>query len=136
MLAGAVHCLATLRDVNRPTFFAPVDRSVLPRLESTGIRFRELFAGTTGAAPSPSMWRAWLGFNLSHGLGLLAFGLLCFVLGTDDFDLVTEIDSILPLTIVVSATYLVLSIRFWFWVPTLIIGVGAACFTVASVLSL
>lgn len=134
MLAGAVHGLATLLDTVRPTFFAPVERSVMPALEGTGIRFREMFPG--GRAATPSMWTAWLGFNISHGLGLFTFGLLCLLIGAYDFDLVEDIDAFRPLTIAVSAAYIALSLRFWFYVPTITIGVGTACFAVASVLSL
>ncbi|MGH2714475.1 MAG: LIC_13387 family protein [Thermoleophilaceae bacterium] len=134
MLAGGVHALATLLDAVRPTFFSPIERSVLPALEGTGIRFRELFPGGSGA--TPSMWRAWLGFNISHGLGLFTFGLLCLIIGIYDFALVEDVDPIRPLTIAVSAAYLVLSLRFWFYVPTITIGVGTACFAVASALSL
>lgn len=134
MLAGGIHALATLLDTARPMFFAPIDRSVLPALTDTGIRFRQMFPGGSGA--TPSMWRAWLGFNISHGLGLFTFGLLCLLVGTYNFDLVEDIDAMRPVTTAVSAAYLALSFRFWFYVPTATIGLGTACFAVASVLSL
>jgi hypothetical protein len=133
MLTGVIHGLATLLDTVRPTFFAPIESSVLPALERTGIRFRELFPGGSGA--TPSMWRAWLGFNISHGLGLFTFGLLCLLIGAYDFDLVEDVDAMRPLTIAVSAAYLALSVRFWFYAPAILFGVGTACFAVASVLS-
>ena len=82
------------------------------------------------------MWRAWLGFNISHGLGLFAFGLVCLLMGAYDFDLVVDIEPMRPLTIAVSAAYLALSLRFWFYVPTLTIGAGAGCFAIAGLLSL
>jgi hypothetical protein len=133
MLAGGVHALATLRDLFRPMFFAPIERSVMPALQGTGIRFRQLFPGGSGA--SPSMWRAWLGFNLSHGLGLFTFGLFCLLLGAHDYEVVEEVGGIRPLTIVVSVAYLALSLRFWFYVPTLTIGAGTACLVIAAALS-
>ena len=134
MLAGGVHALATLLDVFRPTYFAPSDRSVLPALEGTGIRFRQLFPGGSGARPS--MWSAWLGFNISHGLGLFTFGLFCLLIGAYDFDLVAEVDGVRPLTIAVSVAYLALALRFWFYVPAITIGAGTACLVVATALSL
>jgi hypothetical protein len=134
MLAGGTHALATLFDTVRPTFFAPVESSALSALEGTGIRFRALFPGGRGA--TPTMWRAWLGFNISHGLGLFTFGLLCLLIGAYDFDLVEDIEAIRPLTIAVSAAYLALSLRFWFYVPAITIGIGTACFAIASMLSL
>jgi hypothetical protein len=134
MLAGGTHALATLLDTVRPTFFAPVESTVLPALQGTGIRFRKLFPGGSGA--TPSMWRAWLGFNISHGLGLFTFGLLCALIGAYDFDLVKDVDAMPLLTMAVSAAYLALAVRFWFYVPAITIGIATACFVVATVLAL
>jgi hypothetical protein len=52
MLAGGGHALATLLDTVRPTFFTPIESSVKPVLEATGIRFRRLLSGGNGATPS------------------------------------------------------------------------------------
>ncbi len=127
LLAGGLHVLLTLVDTVRPRYFAPRDAAVVAALEGTRIRF--------GGASAPSMWRAWLGFNISHGLGVFTFGLLCLLIATHDFTLVEQIDAIRPLTIAFSAAYLVLSLRFWFYGPAIITGVATACFTVATVLS-
>jgi hypothetical protein len=127
ILAGGLHALAALIDTVRPTYFAPIDRSVKPVVEGTGIRL--VGRGT------PSMWRVWLGIHISHGLGVFAFGLLCLLIATHDFTLVERIDAIRPLTIAFSAAYLALSLRFWFYGPAIITGIATACFTVATVLS-
>ncbi len=127
IVAGALHALAALVDTVRPTYFAPKDRSVKRAMDGTGVRL-------VGSAP-PSMWSAWLGFNISHGLGVFTFGLLCLLIATHDFKLVEGIDAIRPLTIAFSAAYLALSLRFWFWGPAIITGSATACFTVATVLS-
>jgi hypothetical protein len=132
MLAGGLHVFATLLDTVRPTFFTPIEGSVKQWMEGTGMRFRGLFPGDEAR---PSMWRFWLGFNISHGLGAFTFGLLCLLIATHDFELVERIDAIRPLTIAVSAAYLALGIRFWFYVPATIAGTATACFTVATVLS-
>jgi hypothetical protein len=52
-----------------------------------------------------------------------------------DFALAQSIHAIRPLTIAVSATYLVLSLRFWFYIPAIVTGGATTCFTVAAVLS-
>jgi hypothetical protein len=127
ILAGGLHVLLTLADTVRPTYFAPRERSVHPALEGTRIRF--------GGSAAPSMWRAWLGFNISHGLGVFTFGLLCLLIATHDFKLVERIDAIRPLTIAFSAAFLAVSLRFWFYGPVIITGASTACFTVAAVLS-
>jgi hypothetical protein len=97
------------------------------------MRFRRMFPGGSGARPS--MWRFWLGFNISHGLGAFTFGLLCLLIATHDFKLVERIDAIRPLTIAFSAAYLALSLRFWFYGPAILTGTATACFTIATVLS-
>jgi len=133
MLGGGLHALATLFDTVRPTFFAPIESSVKPVVEGTGIRLRRMFPGGSGA--TPSMWRVWLGIHISHGLGVFTFGLLCLLIATHDFKLVERIDAIRPLTIAFSAAYLALSLRFWFYGPAILTGIATACFTVATVLS-
>ena len=133
MLAGALHALYAVIDTVRPTYFAPTEASVKPAMEGTGIRLRRGVPG--GNTAKPSMWNAWLGFNISHGLGVFSFGLLCLLIATHDFELVESIEALRPLTIAFSAAYLALSLRFWFYVPALITGSATACFTVATVLS-
>jgi hypothetical protein len=132
VVAGGAHALLTLVDTVRPTFFAPIDSGVKPALEGTGIRFVRMVGGS---GTRPSMWRAWLGFNISHGLGIFAFGLLCLLIAAQDFELVRTIGAIRPLAIAFSAALLVLSLRFWFRGPALVTGTSMACFVVATVLS-
>jgi hypothetical protein len=133
MLAGGVHVLQALLDTIRPTYFAPIDGSVKPAMEASGIRVRRMFPGGSGA--TPSIWRVWLGIHLTHGLGIFAFGLLCLVIATHDFTLVERIDAIRPLTIAFSAALLAISLRFFFYGPVIITGAATACFIVATALS-
>jgi hypothetical protein len=88
-----------------------------------------------GSGARPSMWRVWLGIHITHGLGVFTFGLLCLLIATHDFAVVERIDAIRPLTIAVSAAYLAISLRFFFYGPAIITGIATACFTVATVLS-
>ena len=81
------------------------------------------------------MWRVWLGINITHGLGIFAFGLLCLLIATYDFELVGRIDAIRPLAIAVSAAYLAISLRFFFYGPVIITATATACFVIATALS-
>src|SRR5919202_5873920 len=119
IVAGAAHVLATLRDTVRPTFFTPIDDSARPIVDRTGIRLVRMF-GVRGA--QPSMWRIWLGINVSHGLAILSFNLLCLLIAIHDFDLVRQIEAIRPLTVAFSAVYVVLALRFWFYGPLIVCG--------------
>jgi hypothetical protein len=127
IVAGGGHALLAIVDTVRPTFFAPIDRSVQSAADGTGIRLV--------GRDAPSLWRVWLGIHISHGIGVCVFGLLCLLIATHDFALVESISALQPLTIAFSAAYLVLSVRFWFYGPVVITGTATACFTVAAVLS-
>jgi hypothetical protein len=127
IFAGGLHALLALVDTVRPTYFAPRDRSLEPAMEGTQMRF--------GGRAAPAMWSAWLGFNISHGLGVFIFGLLCLLIAVHDFTLVERIDALRPLTIAFAAAYLALSLRFWFYGPAILTGISTTCFTVAAVLS-
>jgi hypothetical protein len=129
MFAGGGHVLLTLIDTVRPTFFAPIEQAVKPAMEGTGMRFRGLFPGDEGR---PSMWSFWLGFNLSHGLGVFTFGLLGLLIAVDDFGVVERIDAIQPLAIAFSAAYLVISLRYWFFGPAILTAIATACFSVSA----
>ena len=126
IFAGGAHVLGTLLDTVRPTFFTPIDRSVRPVVEGTGIRLV--------GRPAPSMWRVWLGIHITHGLGAVAFGLLCLVTAAHDFDLVDRIGAFRPVTVAVSFAYLAVCLRFFYYAPKILITVATACFA-ASALS-
>lgn len=127
ILAGGGHVLLTLVDTVHATYFTPRDAAVRPAVENTQIRF--------GGRAAPSMWRAWLGFNVSHGLGVFTFGLLLLLIATQNFKLVEQIDAIQPLSIVIPAIYFILALRFWFYGPVIITAISTVCFIVAVVLS-
>lgn len=133
VLAGGLHVVYTLVDSLRPKFLAPVDGRVKGAMESTGIRLRRGAPG--GDKSRPTVWSAWLGFNFSHGLGIVTFGALCLLIALHDFDLVERIDGLRPLTIAFPAVLLAVALRFWFYVPVLIAGTATACFAISAVLS-
>lgn len=132
VLAGGGHAVLSLLDTFRPRWFTPIDDSVRPVMKSTGMRFRRPFPG---AVDDPSIWTFWLGFNVSHGLGALAFGLLCLAVSLEDFDLVKSIDALRPLTIAVAAAYFAIALRYWFNAVRILTGTATGCFVIAAVLS-
>jgi hypothetical protein len=130
MAAGGGHALVALLDMVRPTFFTPIDDSVRSAMERTGFRFRRLFPRANDV--SPTMWRLWLGFNASHGLGVFSFGLVCLLIAVHDYTLVERIGALQPLTIAFPAVYFVIAIRYWFYGPALVTVGACACFTAAA----
>jgi hypothetical protein len=81
------------------------------------------------------MWRLWLGFNMSHGLGIAAFALVGLLLALRDYRLVVDTPGLLPLSILVGAIYFVISLRFWFYGSTVITAVSTTCFILAYLLA-
>jgi hypothetical protein len=133
LVGGGAHALLTLVDTVRPTFFVPEERSLKPALERTSFPFRRLVPG--GDLARPSMWRAWLGFNISHGLGIFAFGLFALLVALEEPDLLMHASSITLVALAVSATYLAIALRFWFWLPVLIAGSSTTCFAIAALIA-
>ncbi len=116
-ILGLLHAIYTLGDVYRPRHLAPVDQAVVHQMASTGVR---LARGRT------NMWDAWLGFNLSHGLGAVIFGLVCVGAGFFARELALP-KVILLVPVLVGAIYFLLAIRFWFRVPAFGIAIATGC---------
>jgi hypothetical protein len=74
LLLGTVHIAWTLGDLRSPTPFRPVDETVIAAMQAEPVA---AFASAPGVR---SLWPSWLGFNLSHGLGLLLFGVVPLVI--------------------------------------------------------
>ncbi len=69
------------------------------------------------------MWSAWIGFNFSHSVGLIIFGLICIAAGA-----VANVPKAAPpLLAFIAALYFALAIRFWFRVPAIALGIATAC---------
>jgi len=120
-LMGVWHGLLSVVDVFRPTQFAPTDDSVRLAMKSTNVRF------SRGRA---NMWDAWLGFNISHGFGMLLFGAAVTWLGLN-IEHVEVARSVLAIPAAIGLIYFLLSVRFWFYAPAVGSAVATACFVAA-----
>jgi hypothetical protein len=76
------------------------------------------------------MWRAWLGFNLSHSLGAVLFGAFALALGNAWVEPAPPRFLIL-LPLGIGLVYLGLGLRYWYRVPTAGIALATACFAAA-----
>ena len=65
------------------------------------------------------MWRAWVGFNLSHSLGALAFGAFVLIVGRSAGSYGEQAGLVVPFASCVSMAYLGLAARYWFRIPIL-----------------
>lgn len=126
-LLGSTHLVLTLRDLRHPSHFKPTDDALIPALKRTGVAVM---------APAPraqTMWRAWLGANLTHGLGLLVFALLLLAVAAHDPELVSDIPGIRPLSITVALIYTIIALHFWFLPAAATTSVGLTCFVIAAI---
>lgn len=119
---GALHGVLTLRDLSKPTAFTPTDPAV-----------REAMRGARLAlSRRAGLWDAWLGFNLSHSLGLLVFGSATLALGLRHSDRFAG--GVQAAVLLVAAAYFVLALRFWFWGPALASGSALLCLLAGALL--
>lgn len=121
ILLGAIHIIYSVRDTWSPKKLTPYDDSVRVSMQKS----------TLALTRQTTMWRAWLGFNISHGIGVLFFGLIYLTLALSDFTLITKVTLLPYLAFAVSFSYFVLSVKYWFHIPTIGSGIGAACFLVS-----
>ena len=77
-----------------------------------------------------TMWRAWVGFNFSHSVGVVLFGVLCIGAGVALGAMVVPVWVLLVL-VVISVIYLGISLLYWFWIPTAGIAAASFCLLVA-----
>jgi len=70
---GGLHAIYTLLDLRNPRRLVPVDPSVAHAMANSAVR---LSRGGT------DMWRAWIGFNFTHSLGVLLFAALAVWAGS------------------------------------------------------
>ncbi len=120
ILLGAAHGVLTIRDTFQPTYFTPTDDSVREAMSEVPIRLH----------PRTNLWRAWLGFNLSHSLGVIIFG-AAVILGT-----ISNHGQILSEPLVqggilsCAGIYTILAWRFWFWKPLLGSAIATILFAI------
>jgi hypothetical protein len=115
LAAGAIFCTLGIVHAIFTAFglLQPRDADVITRMRSTTLRLSR----------RTNTWKAWLGFNLSHALGLVIFGMVCITTMARPW-----------LLAVVAAFYFVLAARFWFNAPAITIGIAAVCLVIAAAL--
>ena len=121
---GGLHAVYTLLDLRNPRWLVPVDPSVSQAMANSALK---LSRGAT------DMWRAWIGFNFSHSLGVLLFGALAIWAGCRVNTLPV---GILPALTLIGGIYEVLCLLYWFRDPAIGVAIVTGCFTVAWILSL
>lgn len=87
-----------------------------------------------GITRETTMWRAWVGFNASHSMGAILFGLIYAFLALCHTELLFGSAYLLVVGFVMLAGFLVLARVYWFSVPFTGISISMICY-VASIIS-
>ena len=107
LVLGIAHAMATPRRPGDAKGLSPSDPQLAEAMTRSGLRLTR----------RTDMWRAWVGFNLSHSLGVLVFATFVFVTGRSASAFGTEAHIGIPFALVVAAGYLWLARRYWFRTP-------------------
>jgi hypothetical protein len=120
VILGLLHALYTSADISHPRRLVPEIAAVMQAMSESGLRLAR--GGTT-------MWRAWVGFNFSHSLGLVTFGFGCIAVGLSLGSLALPKASLL-VPVAIGATYFLLAVRYWFRAPAIGVAAGTLCFII------
>lgn len=118
LLLGLAHAAATPHSPGQAKGLSPRDPGVRDAMAQGSIL---LTRRTT-------LWLAWVGFNLSHSLGVVVFGLVVVLVGRTAASFQAQAGVFLPLAVLVSSTYLFLGLRYWFRTPIVGILSATVCF--------
>jgi len=124
IVLGLAHAAATPQTSAQAKGLSPRD----PALRDAMARDSVLLTRRT------TLWLAWVGFNLSHSLGVVLFGALIILIGRSPASFQAQGSIFLPFAVLVSATYLVLGLRYWFRTPIIGISLSSLCFLASWVL--
>jgi hypothetical protein len=126
LFLGIFHGVLTLQDLRDSRTFTPPDIALREAMQKSSIAIH----------PHTNLWQAWMGFNLSHSLGLVMFGGTFLTIGLFYFSAFTQILWLQSCAMLISIAYLIMSLKFWFSKPAIASGIGLSCFIVASGLSI
>jgi hypothetical protein len=82
-----------------------------------------------------TMWRAWVGFNASHSMGAMLFGLVYGFLAAAHAPLLFHSPYLLAVGLAMLGGLFALGKVYWFRVPFAGIGIALACYVAGVVLS-
>jgi len=115
---GALHAAYTITDTWRPKKLVPSKPEVAAAMRSS----------TLALTKETDMWSAWVGFNISHSLGLLFYSSVYAYLAIFQFSVLVSSIPLLAGAPLIALLYLVLSKKYWFSIPATGSLIGFLCF--------
>jgi hypothetical protein len=121
LILGVFHGVMTLQDLINPRTFTPPDQSLRQAMQESSIAID----------PQTNLWKAWLGFNLSHSLGLVMFGGALVIIGIFYFPIFSDSYWLQSCALCIAVAYLILSLKFWFSKPAIGSGFALTCLLIS-----
>ena|SRR5215203_1328077 len=112
------------------TFFGP---KLTPRDPELQTRMAEV---SPVISKETTMWSCWVGFNASHSIAALLFGLIYGFLAVAHSSLLFASPFLLGVGLITIGAFFALSIVYWFRTPSICIAVALTCFLASVVASL
>lgn len=109
LMLGTMHAIYSLLDIRQPRKFVPYNSELIEAMKSS----------TLALTKKTDMWRAWMGFNISHSVGVLAFSSIYTYLAYFHSALLFNSTFLIVGAPVIAGVYLTLSKNYWFGAPTL-----------------
>ena len=121
LLLGSIHLVYTFTG----TKLSPRDDNVLTAMQSV----------SPGISRETTMWKAWVGFNASHSMGAILFGLVYGYLALAQPSLLFESVFLASVGFAMLLGLLILGRRYWFRIPFTGIAVSLLCYVTAQLLA-
>ena len=122
LVLGLLHTIYTIADTYNPKRLIPYKSGVMGLMKES----------TLAITKETDMWRAWVGFNISHGVGILLFSATYLYFSILHATFLESSLFLLLVAPIIALTYLVLSIKYWFRVPAVGSAIGLLCFVTGS----
>jgi len=123
LILGSLHLIYTLKDNSQPKRLAPRSATLVDEMKNTPLKLTK----------ETDMWRAWIGFNASHSIGVLSFSSIYLYLSLYDFAFLNT-SGLIWGALLLAAAYALLARLYWFRIPFIGSLIGLGFFT-ASILT-
>jgi hypothetical protein len=122
LILGLLHTVYTIADTYNPKRIVPYEPGVMGLMKDS----------TLALTKETDMWRAWVGFNISHGVGVLFFAITLLYLAVLHIAFLQSSLFLLIASPLVALVYLLLSRKYWFRIPAAGSAIGLLCFLTGS----
>lgn len=122
LVLGLLHTIYSIADIYQPKRLIPYKAGVMGLMKES----------TLAITKETDMWQAWIGFNISHGLGIVFFSATYLYFSILHLSFLENSLFLLLAAPGVALTYLVLSVKYWFRIPAAGSAIGLLCFLAGS----